>query len=228
MSDALRYQTGAFDAPASGYAVRKIRSGDTHYLLLNVHYARRLPSISYAFGLFDGLEMRGVVTYGTPAASTLRSGVAGPDYAQIVLELNRLCLVENRPNEASRLVGASLRMLPRPCIVVSFADTEQGHDGVVYQATNFLYTGLSAKRTDWKVKGLEHLHGQTIADQVRGVDGRRVDAIKAKYGNRFYLRERSRKHRYVMLVGSKYQKRKMMEALRYPILPYPDKEADGE
>jgi hypothetical protein len=185
-----------------------------------------LPSISYAFGLFEGVEMRGVITYGTPSASTLRAGVAGTEYEGIVLELNRLCLADNRPNEASRLVGASLRMLPRPCIVVSFADTEQGHEGIVYQATNFLYTGLSAKRTDWKVKGLEHLHGQTIADQVRGVDGRRVDAIKAKYGDRFYLKPRSRKHRYVMLLGNKYEKRKMLEALRYPVLPYPIQEVD--
>ncbi len=226
MSSALGYQTGAFDSPQSGYAVRKIKSSDAHYLLLNVHYARRLPSISYAFGLFEGVELRGVITYGTPAASTLRTGVAGPEYEEIVLELNRLCLAENRPNEASRLVGASLRMLPRPCIVVSFADTEQGHEGVVYQATNFIYTGLSAKRTDWKVKGLEHLHGQTIADQVRGSEGRRIDAIKAKYGDRFYLKPRSRKHRYVMMLGNKYQKRKMMEALRYPVLPYPTEEVD--
>lgn len=224
MSSPLTYQTGAFDAVQAGYAVRKIQPIDAHYLLLNVHYARRLPSISYAFGLFDGLEMRGVITYGTPSASTLRRGLAGSEYESIVLELNRLCLVDNQPNEASRLVGASLRMLPKPAIVVSFADTEQGHEGVVYQATNFLYTGLSAKRTDWKVEGLEHLHGQTIADQVRGSEGRRVDAIKAKYGNRFYLKERSRKHRYVMLLGSKYQKRKMLEALRYPVLPYPNGE----
>jgi len=224
VSNALEYQTGAFDGNQSGYTVRKIKSADAHYLLLNVHYARRLPSISYAFGLFEGAEMRGVITYGTPGASTLRTGVAGPDYEKIVLELNRLCLADNRPNEASRLVGASLRMLPRPCIVVSFADTEQGHEGVVYQATNFIYTGLSAKRTDWKVKGLEHLHGQTIADQVRGSEGRRIDAIKAKYGDRFYLKPRSRKHRYVMMLGNKYQKREMMEALRYPVLPYPTEE----
>ena len=226
MSKALGYQTGAFDASQSGYTVRKIKSSDAHYLLLRVHYARRLPTISYAFGLFDGAEMRGVITYGTPGASTLRAGIAGKEYERIVLELNRLCLADNRPNEASRLVGASLRMLPRPCIVVSFADTEQGHEGVVYQATNFLYTGLSAKRTDWKVKGLEHLHGQTIADQVRGSKGRRIDAIKAKYGDRFYLKPRSRKHRYVMFLGSKYEKRKMMEALRYPVLPYPKREVE--
>src|SRR5690606_38056970 len=130
-----------------------------------VHYAKRVPSISYAFGLFLNNELVGVVTYGTPPSAPLRRGICGDDYKSMVLELNRLCLLYNRKNEASMLVGASLRKLPRPRIVVSFADTNQEHVGYVYQACNFVYCGLSAKRTDWKVKGKEHLHGQTIADE---------------------------------------------------------------
>ena len=51
------------------------------------------------------------------------------------------------------LVGRSLRLLPKPSVVVSYADTAQGHVGYVYQAANFIYTGLSAKRTDWKKTG---------------------------------------------------------------------------
>ena len=32
----------------------------------------------------------------------------------------------------------------KPKIVVSYADTSKGHVGYVYQATNFIYTGMSA------------------------------------------------------------------------------------
>ncbi len=215
------YQLGLLDASAKHYWVREVLASETHWLLLKVHYAKRLPSISYAYGLFLGNDLRGVVTYGTPAASALRSGIAGDEFAPMVLELNRLCLIDNLPNEASRLVGASLRMLPAPKIVVSFADTAQGHEGIVYQATNFLYTGLSAKRTNWKVKGLEHLHGQTIADITRNTTGSRVEAMRAKFGDKFYLEDRSRKHRYIFFVANKYEKRKMRSALRYPVLEYP-------
>ena len=49
----------------------------------------------------------------------------------------------------------SPKLLPKPKIVISFADTEQQHKGIVYQACSFTYHGLSAKRTDWKIKGKE-------------------------------------------------------------------------
>jgi len=187
--------------------------------ILGIHYAKRWPSISYAFGLFDGPELIGVVTYGTPPSAPLRRGVAGDKLSDKVLELNRLCLKYNRKNEASMLVGRSLRLLP-DAVVVSFADISQGHTGYVYQATNFLYCGLSAKRTDWKVRGKEHLHGQTIADEFRGVQNRAA-AMKEKYGNDFYLEERPRKHRYVTFTGSKSFRKSAALSLKYNQHPYP-------
>lgn len=163
--------------------------------------------------------MRGVVTYGTPVASTLRTGICGEAWADKVLELNRLCC-ESMPNLPSLLVGRSLQMLPHPAIVVSYADTGMGHVGYVYQATNFLYTGLSAKRTDWKLKGREHLHGASISDLSRGQKNR-AEYMRQTYGDDFYLQERPRKHRYVFFVGDKRQRRQMQSALRYTIEPYP-------
>ena len=132
-----------------------IQTADAEPWLLEKHYARRMCPISYAFGLYENSVLIGVVTYGVPSSSTLRVGICGVDYKNNVLELNRLCC-ENRPNLASYLVGRSLQMLPKPSIVVSYADVGQGHVGYVYQATNFLYTGLSAKRTDWKLQCREH------------------------------------------------------------------------
>jgi hypothetical protein len=193
-------------------------------LILNVHYARRSPSISYAFGLYKNGEVVGIVTYGTPPSSTLRNGLIGKEMAGRVLELNRLCLMNNEPNVASNLVGKSLKMLPRPTAIVSFADTAHGHFGYVYQATNFIYCGLSANRTDWKIRGEEHLHGQTISDRFRGVKNR-AQAMRDEYGDRFYLLLRSRKHRYVYFNGSKKERKEMLAALKYPILSYPKPEA---
>lgn len=200
--------------------VKQIERKDTLDLILNVHYAKRIPSISYAYGLFENDELIGVCTYGTPASSALLKGICGIKYKSIVKELNRLVLRNNKKNEASFLISQSLKLLPRPLIVVSYADTEQNHVGIVYQATNWLYTGLSAKRTDWKIKGEEHLHGATIADRSRG-QVNRVQFMKDTYGDKFYLKERPRKHRYVMLLGSKVEIKRMRRALKYPVLPYP-------
>ena len=187
--------------------------------LLRKHYAKRLCPISYAFGLFVGTDLRGICTFGCPVSSGLRVGLCGPEYAEHVLELNRLCCDEIK-NGASFLIGNSLRMLPKPSVVVSFADTDQGHVGYVYQATNWIYTGLSAKRTDWKIKGMEHLHGATIADMSRGRENRAA-YMRERFGDDFSLEQRPRKHRYVYFAGDKTQKKQMMAALLYPVEPYP-------
>lgn len=200
--------------------VRQIDNKDCYDLILNTHYAHRIPSISYSYGLFDNGDLIGCCTYGTPASSSLLKGVCGEEYKSIVKELNRLVLKYNRPNEASYLIAQSLKQLPKPMVVVSYADTTQEHIGIVYQATNFIYTGLSAKRTDWKIQGEEHLHGATIADRSRGKENR-AEWMRQTYGERFYLADRPRKHRYVYFLGSKVERKRMNRALKYKVLPYP-------
>lgn len=200
--------------------VRAISRTECAPFILGIHYAKRWPSISYAFGLFSENELIGVVTYGTPFSHTLKRGIAGAEYENKVLELNRLCLKYNRKNEASRLVAASLKKLPES-IVVSFADTEQNHKGYVYQACNFIYCGLSAKRTDWKVKGKEHLHSTTISGEFRKMGKGRAAAMREKYGDDFYLAPRPRKHRYIYFVGSKSFKKRARKALKYRVEDYP-------
>jgi hypothetical protein len=200
--------------------VKKIQNKETYPFLLNIHYAKRIPSISYSYGLFDKDELIGVCTFGTPASSPMRKGLLGKEYESLVIELNRLCLLYNRKNEASFLVSNSIKLLPKPKAIVSFSDISQKHLGIVYQATNFIYCGLSAKRTDWQIKGKEHLHGITIADEFRGVKNR-AKAIREKYGNDFSLVPRSRKHRYVYFHGNKYQKKEMLLNLKYKTLDYP-------
>lgn len=202
------------------YTVTKIESKHTYDFLLNIHYAKRIPSISYAFGLFDDDYLVGVITYGTPSSSTLRVGIAGEDNAYRVLELNRLCLKDNKRNEASILISKSILLLPHGSIIVSYADSSQNHIGTVYKATNFIYTGLSAKRTDYKIKGLEHLHSQTLIDKFRNCPNR-TKAMREYYGDRFYVVDRPRKHRYIYITGSKTMKKKLKAQLRYKIEEYP-------
>jgi hypothetical protein len=211
------------EQPATTVTVAPITAEDAKPWLLEKHYAKRLCPISHAFGAFLANDLLGVVTYGCPSSSPLREGVCGKDWAGNVLELNRVCC-QSIKNLASTLVGRSLALLPRPSVVVSYADTSQGHVGYIYQATNFIYTGLSAKRTDWKIKGMEHLHGQTIADMSKGAENR-ADFMREKFGDDFYLDERPRKHRYVFFVGDKRQVRAMRAALKYPVEPYPKGES---
>ena len=194
--------------------VTSVSRAECEPFIIGIHYAHRWPSISYSYGLFDKNELIGVVTYGTPPSAPLKRGIAGDENKSNILELNRLCLKYNRKNEASRLISASLKKLPKGRIIISFADMSQGHNGCVYRASNFTYHGLSAKRTDWKVKGKEHLHGQTIADEFRGVKNR-AQAMRDKYGDDFYLAPRPRKHRYIFVTGNKAQKKQLTASIKY-------------
>lgn len=200
--------------------VLPLKPEETHDWLLRVHYAKRIPCISYAFGLFEGQELLGVITYGIPASPPLCEGVAGKTNSQLVLELNRLAFTNPIKNGPSLLVSHSLKLLPKPTIVVSYADCGQGHVGYVYQATNFLYTGLSVKHKDWKIKGMEHLHGKAVANMAHGQE-KPLEYMKARFGDDFYFEERPRKHRYVYICANKKDRKRLLSELLYPIEPYP-------
>ena len=201
------------------YTVRIIDSFLCKEWIIKKHYAHRIPPVEYSFGLYDRNNILiGITTYGTPLSSGLRD-IFSNEFK--VIELNRLCINDDSENNClSFLVSYSLRLLPKPICVVSYADTAHGHHGYIYQATNFIYTGLSAKRTDWKIKGLEHLHGATISDLSRGKENR-SEWMKEKYGEDFYLEERSRKHRYFYFLGNKKQVINMKQKFPYKIVPYP-------
>ena len=130
---------------------------------------------------------------------------------------------DNLPkNSLSFFVSATLKQLPSPVVVVSYADTSLNHHGYIYQATNFIYTGLSAKRTDYKIKGMEHLHSASVMDHAgRGLEKGKIEKLKAIYGNNRYLKDRPRKHRYFYLIGTKKQKKEMLANLAYEVCNYP-------
>lgn len=104
--------------------VKRITYNDTKPFILGIHYARRMPVIQYAYGLFDNDSLIGIVTYGQPASPSLCKGVAGEENRHNVLELNRLVLLPNQngKNNASFLVGRSLKLLPKGLFIVSYAD----------------------------------------------------------------------------------------------------------
>lgn len=190
---------------------RQITYDDTKPFLLNKHYLHRMPSISYAYGIFKNGELGGVITYGIPASHSLVVGIAGKRYASHVLELNRLYIddaISQDPKEkniTSKFVSYSLKQLkPLNKIIISYADEGMHHVGYIYQATNFYYTGETKSRTD----------------RFAGFDkhSRHYDKDKKQY-----LRVlRTSKYRYLYITGNKKFKREAIRALNYCIYPeYP-------
>jgi len=196
------------------YEIRRIDYQTAMQVVVENHYLHRRCPCTNAFGLFLGDELKGVVVYGTPASSPLRTGIAGAENANNVAELTRLWVCDSVPrNGESFLIGRTVALAGKE-IVVSYAEIQQGHVGIVYQATNWLYTGLSAKRTNWTVEGLDK-HCQTLADKYTAKE------IREKYGDKFSLQERPRKHRYVFINAKGRHRKELLAALKYPLLPYP-------
>ena len=195
------------------YKVLPIKYNDTKPFILNIHYAKRIPSITYSFGLFFKNELVGIVTYGSPPSQSLCRGIAGDECRKIVLELNRLVLKNNIKNEASFLVANSFKLLKKPTFIVSYADTSQNHTGYIYQATNFIYTGLSDKRTEWREINTNK-HSKTICEQY-SLNERKNNPDK------FHLVDRPRKHRYIYIIANKKDKKNILKKLKYPISKYP-------
>lgn len=199
------------------YEVKSIDYQDCKEWFLKKHYAKRIPPIEFCFGLYKQDILIGVCSYGTPVSSVLRD--LFPSYK--LYELNRLVVSEGLPkNSLSYFVAKTIDFIPKPSVLVSYADTSHNHHGYIYQATNWIYTGLSAKFMDYMIKGMEHLHGASVFDLSRGQENR-VDWLREKYGDKLYMKERPRKHRYFYFVGDKRDKKKMIKELPYEIQPYP-------
>lgn len=89
-------------------------------------------------------------------------------------------------------------------ILISYADTDMNHIGYIYQATNWIYTGLTKARTDKYVEGNKHSrhYDKTQTNQLRKV--------------------RSAKHRYIYFCTKNKKIRKLyLNNLKYKIENYP-------
>lgn len=146
-----------------------------------------------------------VCTFGKPASPSLCTGICGEKYKSNVYELNRLCRIENLKEPLSMFVSYCLRKLRiKNWIIVSYSDTGMHHNGYIYQACNFYYTGRTKQRTDKYTENGKHSRHYKNENQGK------------------YRIVRTAKNRYVYFATySKKQKREWLNSLNYPILPYP-------
>lgn len=171
--------------------------------LLPLHYSGRKPQIKYAFGCFEDDTLVAVCTYGIPASRSLCVGILGKDFYKSIIELNRLCKIDSCKTLMSEFVSYTLRYLKQfNLLVVSYADTGMKHIGAIYQATNFLYTGITVARTDKYTPNNKHSRHYT--DEYN------------------HLRKvRTAKHRYIYFACDKRYKKIFMNNLNYKIEEYP-------
>lgn len=114
------------------------------YACMNFHYAKAVPVNTFGYSVFnDNNEWCGVALFGTGASPQI-----GKQYNLAqgqVIEFVRMALNGKQKDSVSKIMSISLRLLykknPLVKLVVSYADQEQGHLGIIYQASNWYYLG---------------------------------------------------------------------------------------
>ena len=115
------------------------------YACKNFHYARCVPSTTHADNIYnDADEWCGVIVFGIGANNNMAK-TFGKNSGE-VLELERVAL-NGKQEHTSQAVSMALKQLhkdnPLCKIVVSYSDHRQKHIGTIYQATNWIYLGMS-------------------------------------------------------------------------------------
>ena len=203
------------------YKVKSIKSELCKEWLLKKHYLKRMTSFTYSFGLYDKNILVGILTYGNAIPLTMKKSLFGEKYMDIVYELNRLCTNDDLDkNSNSYFISQAFKLLPKPLIIVSYADKSFGHNGYIYQAANFMFSGESHTQLDWKLKGKEHIHSRTLMDEF-AFEKNRVEKLKEKYGDLLYRVERKPKYRYIYIIANNKNKKEIMKNKLFNIKKYP-------
>ncbi len=127
--------------------------------MLRWHYSRKMPAAKLVrIGVWEEGRFVGAILYGSGANRHLARPFAlqGTQACELV----RVALAPGRNHPTSKCLAISLKLLKRQSpglrLVVSYADTKQGHLGTIYQATNWIYLG-GASQPYLKVRGkVEH------------------------------------------------------------------------
>jgi len=153
------------------WEVKRVTRKEVTAFIERWHYSGSINGCiaDYCYALFDGDEMKGAMFFGRMAMANQWKRFSETE--KNVIELRRLCCIDDTPkNTESYFIGAALRLLRKEwCkgIVVSYADKEYGHSGVIYRASNFKMVGeiKGAKVIMW---GGKRYHDKTIRTKYKG------------------------------------------------------------
>ena len=178
------------------------------------HYTRSLPCItSDNHRVTEGRRHVGVIVFGPgPAWGAQHLGVERHQFC----ELMRVSLGTHR-TPTSRAVAIALRLLQRDRsglrVVLSYADTAQGHHGGIYQAGGWLYLGSTITHR-YRVNG-KLVRGRSLGARY-GVGGQSVPWLRAHLDPAAERVPELPKHKYVFPLDGEVRGRLAARSRPYP------------
>ena len=135
------------------------------------HYSHSINGLmsDYCFKLMDGDKLIGAMIYGRMAMANVWKKYG--DKKEDSIELRRLCCIDDTPkNTESYFIGQTMKWLIKNTkikTIVSYADPEYGHEGVIYQATNFDLIGKTSVGRVIIFNGKKY-HDKSIRTKYKG------------------------------------------------------------
>ena len=226
---------------ASKVVVRQIGKSLAEDMIVKYHYSHKWSLCQVAYGIFyitnkqsdffDATEEKfiGCVVFGQPVGRGAAESISKLISVYEVFELTRLWIADGYGrNIESYSISKSLDLLrrdfPKIKAIISYADGEQGHKGIIYQACNFHYQGNSslALMPNYSVSLVgppyKWIHSRTISSTY---GSHNVEHLKKKIGHTFWRKKESSKHRYVYIICNKKENRLILKNLKHPFQPYP-------
>ena len=141
------------------------------FACMNFHYAKSVPVNVLGYNVFNELkEWCGVILYGTGANNNIATQYNLKQGE--VIELVRMAL-NGKQESTSKALSISLKLIKKDVplckLIVSYADKDQNHKGIIYQATNWIYTGVQMENKpngSFVIDG-KRMHGKTISDKCK-------------------------------------------------------------
>lgn len=125
-----------------GYYVKKCARKDIKDFIEKWHYSHNINGCiaNFCYSLHNPTEdIVGALFYGKMAMANQWKRFS--DSPSEVIELRRLCCIDNTPKNAeSFFIGKTLKLLKKEWsgkFVISYSDKEYGHYGTIYKASNF-------------------------------------------------------------------------------------------
>ena len=183
------------------------------YACENWHYSGCLPAGKLVkVGAWESGKFIGVVLFGRGATPNLGKPYdLGQDEC---VELVRIALTKHE-NAVSRIASLAMKFLhkanPKLRLIVSFADSSQGHHGGIYQAGNWVYNGQGTAAKFYMIRGkLTHPRSIGAKGLVQNIHGARQIDRNATVVNV------PGKHRYLMPLDSEMRERVLPLSKPYP------------
>lgn len=185
------------------------------YACMNYHYAKAIPSVSYAYNVYQNEEWCGCIIFGSGANNHI-----GKEFGLVqgeILELVRVAL-NGKQRITSECLAATLRQLhkdaPAVKMIVSYADADQEHLGIIYQATNWIYLG----RKNIGTIGAYMVNGKRMHPRSVNAKGwkNNIDWIQKNIDSNAEALYTKGKRKYIMCFDKKLRKIWQKQSLPYP------------